>query len=138
MLLKETKNQNLATEKVMFEYEKTEDYQLRLSKLDYIRSAGVNPYPHKFLVTHSLQEAIEQFDSKEIGDSEKAEAGLTPEISISGRLVLFRAMGKNAFAQLQGENLLHHAHAFDMHVRNRYVEPRRRRALRSAGAQQQR
>lgn len=104
MLLEETQKQKLATEKVMFEYEKTEDYQIRLSKLDYIRSMGINPYPHKFLVTHSLQEVIDQFESKQIGDSEKAESGQTPEISISGRLVLFRAMGKNAFAHLQGEN----------------------------------
>ncbi len=88
----------------MFEYEKTDDYQIRLAKLKYIQSVGVNPYPHKFLETHTFQDIIQAYEGQDIGDSEKASLGQTPEVSISGRLVLFRAMGKNAFAQLQSEN----------------------------------
>lgn len=88
----------------MFEYEETEEYQNRLSKLEYIRSIGMEPYPHKFFVSHSYQEIIDKYDGKEIGDSAVAEKGESPEVSISGRLVLFRAMGKNAFAQIQAEN----------------------------------
>lgn len=90
--------------KNMFEYEETEEYQNRLSKLDYIRSIGMEPYPHKFFISHSYQEIINKYEGKEIGDSSQAEIGETPEVSISGRLVLFRAMGKNAFAQIQAEN----------------------------------
>lgn len=88
----------------MFEYENTEDFKIRSSKLEYIRSVGVEPYPHRYFVSHTFEEAITEYDSQELGDSEKAAIGQTPEISISGRLVLFRAMGKNAFGQLQSEN----------------------------------
>lgn len=88
----------------MFEYENTEDFQIRSSKLAYIRSIGMNPYPHKYSVSHNFEEVISEFESQELGDSEKASQGNTPEIALSGRLVLFRAMGKNAFGQLQSEN----------------------------------
>ena len=97
-------NQKPAPEYKMFEYEKTEDYQNRLSKLEYIQSIGIDPYPHKFFISHTYQEIIEKYEGKEIGDSEAAQKGETPEVSISGRLVLFRGMGKNAFAQIQSEN----------------------------------
>ncbi len=88
----------------MFEYENTEDFKTRSSKLAYIRSIGVNPYPHKYFSSHSLEEVASQYEGKELGDSEKAAASDTPEVSLSGRLVLFRAMGKNAFGQLQAES----------------------------------
>lgn len=91
-------------ENKLFEYEATEDFQIRLAKLQYIKSIGINPYPHKFFLSHTFQEVVEKYEGKDIGDSEAAEAGKTPEVSISGRLVLFRAMGKNAFAQIQSEN----------------------------------
>lgn len=88
----------------LFAYESTEDYQVRLAKLDYIKSSGINPFPHKYFISHTFQEIIEKYEGKEIGDSDAAEKGDSPEVSLSGRLVLFRAMGKNAFAQLQSEN----------------------------------
>jgi lysyl-tRNA synthetase class 2 len=88
----------------MFEYENTEDFQIRSSKLDYIRSIGMNPYPHKYAASHTFEEVVSQFENQALGDSEKAAEGQTPEVSVSGRLVLFRAMGKNAFGHLQSEN----------------------------------
>ncbi|MCH9634164.1 MAG: Lysine--tRNA ligase [Chlamydiae bacterium] len=88
----------------MFEYENSEDFQIRSSKLAYIRSVGVNPYPHKFFASHTLEQVVSEYESETLGASEKAAEGETPEVSLSGRLVLFRAMGKNAFGQLQAEN----------------------------------
>ncbi len=103
-MLESAEKKSKEMQEKMFEYESTEDFQTRLAKLEYIKSVGVEPYPHKFFVSHTFQEIIEKYEGKEIGDSEKASSGDTPEVSISGRLVLFRAMGKNAFAQIQSEN----------------------------------
>ena len=100
-MLESAEKKSKEMQEKMFEYESTEDFQTRLAKLEYIKSVGVEPYPHKFFVSHTFQEIIEKYEGKEIGDSEKASSGDTPEVSISGRLVLFRAMGKNAFAQIQ-------------------------------------
>lgn len=88
----------------MFEYEKSEEYQNRLEKLEYIRLLNVDPYPHRYNVTHSFDELLQKYVDPSLGDSEKAANGETPEVSLSGRLVLFRAMGKNAFGQIQSEN----------------------------------
>ncbi|MCH9631874.1 MAG: Lysine--tRNA ligase [Chlamydiae bacterium] len=101
---KESENVQENTPHQMFEYESTEDFQIRLAKLEYIKSVGVEPYPHKFFASTTFQEVIEKYEGQDIGDSEKAAAGDSPEVSVSGRLVLFRAMGKNAFAQIQAEN----------------------------------
>lgn len=87
----------------MFEYETTEDFKIRSSKLEYIKSVGVNPYPHKYSPSHTLEEILTEYEDKELGGSEEAAKAQAPEVSISGRLVLFRAMGKNAFAQVQSE-----------------------------------
>ncbi len=88
----------------MFDYEETEDFKIRESKLAFLRGIGINPYPHKYFVSHSLEELIRNYEGTDIGDSESALQGKTPEVSVSGRLVLFRAMGKNAFGHLQSEN----------------------------------
>lgn len=88
----------------MFEYEQTEDFITRSSKLEYIRSTGVNPYPHKYHASHSLEDIIKEYEEEDLGGSEKAAEGTTAEVSTSGRLILFRAMGKNAFGHIQGEN----------------------------------
>lgn len=79
------------------------EFQNRKLKMDELRSLGINPFPHRFIPSHGLDEVIELFDSKDVGHSEDAEKGETEEMKLSGRLVLFRPMGKNIFAQIQDE-----------------------------------
>lgn len=81
-----------------------DEYQNRLHKLNEINALGINPYPHKFTPTHSAKEVIVNYQTGEIGHSEDAAAGTTPFVKVAGRLMLFRGMGKNAFAHLQDEN----------------------------------
>lgn len=83
------------------EYEEQEEYQNRLQKLGELRNLGIEPYPHKYTPTHYAKPLHEEFEGKEIGHSEDAAQGSTPKVCVSGRIVLFRAMGKNAFAHIQ-------------------------------------
>lgn len=83
------------------EYHSHEEFQLRSQKLADIRKMGVEPYPHKYSPTHTSEELHKQYDTASIGHSEDASAGKTPQVTVAGRLVLFRSMGKNAFGHIQ-------------------------------------
>ncbi len=85
------------------EYHNHEEFQNRSRKLAEIRALGVDPYPPKYVHTTRAMQLTLDADGKEIGHSEDAAAGSTQHIYVSGRLVLFRAMGKNAFGHLQDE-----------------------------------
>jgi lysyl-tRNA synthetase class 2 len=85
------------------EYAQLEDFQIRSKKLGEIRRLGVDPYPHKYSPTHTAIELQNKYPNQDIGHSDEAAAGKTPTSTVAGRLVLFRAMGKNAFAHLQDE-----------------------------------
>lgn len=82
-------------------YHENEEFQNRIKKLEEIRNLGVEPYPYRYLPTHTAQQLQELFESDTVGNSEDAAAGKTPGVCVAGRLILFRAMGKNAFAHLQ-------------------------------------
>lgn len=85
------------------EYHQHEDFKLRTQKLADIRNFGIDPYPHKYAPTHSAKELQATYGSATIGHSEDAAEGKTPKVTVAGRLVLFRSMGKNAFGHLQDE-----------------------------------
>lgn len=84
------------------EYHSHEEFQNRSRKLAEIRELGIDPYPPKYVNTQKCaQLALE--GEKEAGHFDDAAAGNTEHVFVSGRLVLFRAMGKNAFAHIQDE-----------------------------------
>ena len=85
------------------DYHNIEEFQNRTKKLNEIKEVGIEPYPHKYEPTHTSLELHDLYDGKEVGHFDDAAAGETPPVKFAGRLVLFRAMGKNAFAQLQDE-----------------------------------
>ncbi|MFC2044799.1 lysine--tRNA ligase [Chloroflexota bacterium] len=67
----------------------------RLGKVERIRARGVNPYPHRYQRTHTTQQAVEQIyrlESKETSED---------EVSVAGRIVARRAMGKSAFLDIR-------------------------------------
>jgi lysyl-tRNA synthetase class 2 len=82
-------------------YHEYEEYRNRLAKLQEIEQLPIEAYPAKFQPdSHSLDlENI--YKDEPIGHSEEGACGKTPKVTVAGRLVLFRAMGKNAFAHLQ-------------------------------------
>src|SRR5580704_8602509 len=85
------------------EYHTHEEFQNRSRKLAEIRALGIDPYPPKYSPTSLCSQLSLEYEGKEIGHSEDAGNGTTPKACISGRLILFRGMGKNAFAQIQDE-----------------------------------
>ncbi len=85
------------------EYHDYEEFQNRMGKLKEIESLGIDPYPPTYpqpCQTHAL---ITRIGDNEVGSFEDAEAGSTEEVTLAGRLVLFRAMGKNAFGHVQDD-----------------------------------
>lgn len=95
-------NQNV-TMTVKPEYHHHEEFQNRSRKLSELKSLGIEPYPHKYTPTHTAKGLLEQYPEASVGHSEDAMAEKTPFVSIAGRLVLFRSMGKNTFAHIQDE-----------------------------------
>lgn len=85
------------------EYHQQEEFQNRTRKLAEIRSKNIDPYPTQYTPTHTALQLHQQFNEKSVGHSEDAAAGITEPVRLAGRLVLFRSMGKNAFAHLQDE-----------------------------------
>lgn len=68
-----------------------EQRDVRLSKLERLRSAGVNPWPERFVRTHTLAEA-------------RALPAGTTGVRVCGRLMTMRVMGKMSFATLQDQS----------------------------------
>jgi lysyl-tRNA synthetase class 2 len=85
------------------EYHTHEEFLNRSQKLSEIQAMGIDPYPPKFTPSATPHELNVRWEGKEIGHSEEAAEAKTESVRIAGRLVLFRAMGKNAFAHLQDE-----------------------------------
>jgi lysyl-tRNA synthetase, class II len=86
------------------EYHSHEEFQNRTRKLAELKSLGIDPYPHKYTPSHHSKALMDQYQNAAVGHSEDAAAGKTPFVCVSGRLVLFRSMGKNSFAHLQDES----------------------------------
>ncbi len=73
----------------------TEEETTRLSRLNAIREAGINPYPSTSARTHSLQVVKDTFTELERSDA---------RVSVTGRLRLVRKHGGLTFMQLQDES----------------------------------
>lgn len=83
------------------DYHTQEEFRNRCAKLEEIRALGVDPYPAKFTPAYSAGDLLKKFEDKEVGTYEEAAEGKGQAVSVAGRLVLFRAMGKNIFAHIQ-------------------------------------
>lgn len=83
------------------EYLTHEECQNRLRKLEELRELGIAAYPHKYNPTHHAFSLKKELEDQPVGDSKNAEEGETPTACLAGRLILFRAMGKNAFGHIQ-------------------------------------
>ena len=86
------------------EYHSYEEFRNRSQKLSEIEALGLEPYPAKFTPDAEAMALARQYDGEALGHSEDAAEGKTPKATVAGRLVLFRAMGKNAFGHIQDES----------------------------------
>jgi len=71
--------------------------QQRLEKLNELRGRGVNPYPHRYHRSHTAQQAVALLERQEKG----AQQGETSVVSVAGRIMANRPMGKISFLDLR-------------------------------------
>jgi lysyl-tRNA synthetase, class II len=79
------------------ELELNELLAIRHSKLDELRNLGIDPFGHKFEVTHHAAEVLNSYG--DISGEELQTLGA--EVQLAGRLMQKRDMGKAGFAHLQ-------------------------------------
>ena len=73
-----------------------EFFRVRKEKLQRIREKGINPYPTKFHRTHTSKQAVDEFIK-----SETSETLIDHQISVAGRIMGRRGMGKASFIDLR-------------------------------------
>ena len=71
--------------------------RVRLEKLERLRKKGIEPYPNSFHRSHTSQQAISLFEAAE---ADQPEESRTEEVTVAGRLVAFRGMGRASFGDL--------------------------------------
>ncbi|MFF2158964.1 lysine--tRNA ligase [Paenibacillus chitinolyticus] len=79
------------------ELELNELLQIRRDKLDELRSLGVDPFGDKYVRTHTAKQILDAYEETPKEELEQQ----TVEVSIAGRIMQKRAMGKASFAHLQ-------------------------------------
>ena len=72
----------------------------RLAKLERIRARSQDPYPPRYQRTHTTVQALGQYRELEAARANDPDLP-SPTISVAGRLVGSRAMGKATFAHIQ-------------------------------------
>ena len=75
-----------------------EYFQQRKRKLDELRERGIEPYPYSYDAKDSSTDILERY--KKIAKEEKD----TKTVSIAGRIMTFRPMGKAGFAHVQDQS----------------------------------
>jgi lysyl-tRNA synthetase class 2 len=63
----------------------------RREKLRKIRSLGIDPFPHRYQRSHTNKEAIDLFERDDCA----------PQISLAGRIMAYRTMGKATFLDIR-------------------------------------
>src|SRR5271165_4082003 len=72
-------------------------YELRKDKLKQIEALGQQPYPYRYESTHTLPQILDEYSPKTAAEL------LEPriDVSVAGRIMSIRLMGKAGFAHLQ-------------------------------------
>jgi len=71
--------------------------QSKLQKLQELKEAGINPYPYTYNQSHHAKEVNETYSSLQKGEHTDV------TVSVAGRVMLKRVMGKAAFFHLQDQ-----------------------------------
>ncbi|CAN5613116.1 lysine--tRNA ligase [soil metagenome] len=73
----------------------------RFEELEEIRKMGIDPYPHRFDIDSNSKKIIDGFKDPQ-NDEEKEQSKLV-HVSIAGRIMAIRKMGKAAFCHIKDE-----------------------------------
>jgi lysyl-tRNA synthetase class 2 len=72
--------------------------KIRAEKINVMRAQGIEPYPTRSEVDHTIQQAIEAFTQFEAAHKDEA---FTETFTLGGRIRSIRSMGKLAFAHIE-------------------------------------
>ena len=80
--------------------------EARLEKLGKLKAMGLEVWPRKAKRSHDIDELVRAYGNAGVWPGEKLE-GMGLEVSVMGRLLSFREMGKSVFGHLSenGERL---------------------------------
>ena len=70
----------------------------RREKFQRLRDRGIEPFPHRYRRTHTIREAVAFFRAEEANGGEETR---TAPVSLGGRIMALRGMGKASFIDLQ-------------------------------------
>ena len=73
----------------------------RLEELEEIKKLGINPYPYRYDITAVSNEIINNFIDPE--NEEESEKRKTIEVTVAGRIIAIRKMGKATFCHIKDE-----------------------------------
>jgi lysyl-tRNA synthetase class 2 len=77
--------------------ERDEFFQVRSEKLERLRQQGIDPYPARYPRTHTIQRALALLTQRE----SKATSAEGRPVSVTGRVIAIRNMGKAAFLDIR-------------------------------------
>lgn len=81
--------------------EQNELIKSRLEALEEIKKLGINPYPHRFDVSSNSKQIIENF--KDPADEAEADTQKQKIVSVAGRIMAIRKMGKASFCHIKDD-----------------------------------
>ena len=80
--------------------ELSELQDIRRAKADTLRERGIEPYPTRATRTHTTAEAVGLF-AREEADGALVDGHSPTQVTLTGRIVSFRHMGKTVFAHIR-------------------------------------
>jgi len=81
--------------------EQNDLFKRRLEELEEIKKLGVNPYPHRYDVTHKADEILKSYtDPKDETETEERKKIF---VSVAGRISALRRMGKATFCHIKDD-----------------------------------
>ncbi len=81
--------------------ELSELQEIRRRKVDDLREQGIEPYPTRAERTHTSAEAIALFEAEEAAEALDGNGHSTESVTLVGRMVSYRHMGKTVFAHIR-------------------------------------
>jgi lysyl-tRNA synthetase class 2 len=81
--------------------ELTELQEIRRRKVDELRDQGTEPYPARTERTHPTTDAVALFEAEESAEALDSAGHSSQSVSLAGRMVSYRHMGKTVFAHIR-------------------------------------
>lgn len=78
---------------------KRTDIEERIKCAQALREQGVNPYPYRYTLSHTVRAVRDEFENRILDGQE-----LSERVSVAGRVMAIRSMGSQSFVDLQDQH----------------------------------